>query len=188
MDDVATTDLLARAAGGDQAAWNGLVDRFGRLVWSVTRGFRLDSATAADVSQTVWLRLAENCERIRDPERLAGWLATTARNESLRVLRRTQRDEPTEMLDDRPDVGAPVLDERLLDDETLGEALDAFRQLSDDQQLLLRLLCADPPLGYERISEITGRPVGSIGPTRARCLERLRRLMDESADNTKGGA
>ncbi|HEY6627544.1 MAG TPA: sigma-70 family RNA polymerase sigma factor, partial [Acidimicrobiia bacterium] len=78
-------ELLARAARGDQAAWNALVETFGQMVWSIARSFRLDDASAKDVTQTVWLKLVENCDRIQDPERLPGWLATTCRREALRV-------------------------------------------------------------------------------------------------------
>ena len=78
-------ELLTLASAGDQAAWNELVDRFSQMVWSIARSFRLDDATAKDVSQTVWLRLVENMHRIDDPERLPGWLATTCRREALRV-------------------------------------------------------------------------------------------------------
>ena len=177
MTETTVTELLAAAEQGGQDAWNALVDRYGRLVWSVIRGFRLDSATAADVSQTVWLRLVEHCGRIRDPERLASWLATTARNESIRASRRLARAVPTEFSVDVPDDTAAGLDERLLDDEELREVLGAFTEMSAKCRELLQLLCTDPPLEYEEISEVLEMPIGSIGPTRARCLDRLRRLL-----------
>src|SRR5262245_64975338 len=88
--------LVARAASGDTAAWDELVERFGRLVWSVTRAHRLPDADAADVFQTTWLRLVENIDRIAQPGSLGGWLATTARRESLAVLRRNARILPTD--------------------------------------------------------------------------------------------
>src|SRR3954464_637874 len=94
-----TTGLsqLVHAGGdGDQAAWDALVDRFASLVWSVARAHRLSAADAADVSQTTWLRLAEHIGRLRDPERLAGWLSTTARNECLKVLRHAGRQIPVD--------------------------------------------------------------------------------------------
>ncbi|HET6685932.1 MAG TPA: sigma-70 family RNA polymerase sigma factor, partial [Jiangellaceae bacterium] len=87
MADPSTSDLVRDAAGGDQGAWNQLVDRYSRLVWAVARGHRLAHADSADVFQTTWLRLVEHLGRLRDPEQLAGWLSTTARHESLRVLR-----------------------------------------------------------------------------------------------------
>jgi RNA polymerase sigma factor (sigma-70 family) len=178
MTERTVTDLLAAAGNGDQDAWNGLVDRFGRLVWSVIRGFRLDGASAADVSQTVWLRLVENLERIRDPERLAAWLATTARNESIRAKRKLARAVPTEFEFDVMDPQAAPLDEGLIKDERCAHVASAFNELSEACQQLLRLLTADPPLDYETISSIIDRPIGSIGPTRARCLDRLRRVLE----------
>ena len=103
MAELSTPALLSRAADGDGSAWEELVDRHARLVWSVLRSYRLDDATAADVFQTVWLRLVEQVDRIREPERLAAWLATTARREALRVLRRGAREAPTEALPDLPE-------------------------------------------------------------------------------------
>jgi RNA polymerase sigma factor (sigma-70 family) len=170
--------LLARAAHGDQAAWDQLVDRYGRLVWSVARSFGLDEATAGDVSQTVWLRLVEHCAGIRDPDRLPGWLATTTRREALRVLRNSRRQQPSELTRTAADPTAPLPDELLLDDELSRTVAVAFRQLPERCRQLLRLLTAVPRLDYRTISGVIDRPVGSIGPTRARCLERLRHLMD----------
>ena len=184
-DDVharSTTDLLALAGEGDARAWAAIVDRFERLVWSVARSFRYDDATGADVVQTVWLRLAEHCGRIRDPERLASWLATTCRNECISLARRTRREQVDDTAIERHDQAqadqAMDLDEHLLADETEAEALRAFRRLSPACRELLALLCADPPPDYRTIAEMTGRAVGSIGPTRQRCLGKLRELME----------
>ena len=178
MTERTVTELLAAAGSGEQAAWDGLVERFGRLVWSVVRGFRLDAASAADVSQTVWLRLVENVSRIRDPERLASWLATTARNESIRAKRKLDRAVPTMFEFDVVDDTVAPLDERMIRDEGIARVVAAFNDLAPQCQDLLRLLVADPPLDYETIATIVERPIGSIGPTRARCLERLRRLLE----------
>lgn len=178
MTETSVAELLTAAERGSQSAWDALVDRYGRLVWSVIRGFRFDAATAADVSQTVWLRLVEHCGRIRDPERLPSWLATTARNEAIRASRRLSKVVPTEFSMEVADAAAPSVDERLLDQEQLGEVLAAFDDMSPNCQELLRILCADPPLDYESVSDLLGMPIGSIGPTRSRCLDRLRRLME----------
>lgn len=178
MTETPVAELLAAAEGGSQVAWDALVDRYGRLVWSVIRGFRFDAATAADVSQTVWLRLVEHCGRIRDPERLPSWLATTARNEAIRASRRLAKAVPTEFSVEVADASAPSVDERLLDDEQLQEVLGAFDDMSPNCQELLRILCTDPPLDYEAVSDLLEMPIGSIGPTRSRCLDRLRRLME----------
>jgi RNA polymerase sigma factor (sigma-70 family) len=174
--------LLQRAAAGERQAWDQLVERYARLVWSVARSFGLDDATANDVSQTVWLRLVEHCDRIRDPERLAGWLATTTRREALRVLRGLRRQQPSEAVVGTPDRTSPQPDELLLDEELLRTVYRGFSALSHRCQQLLRLLCAEPRLDYATISEIIGRPVGSIGPTRARCLDHLRRLIDSPTE------
>ena len=169
-------ELLAKAADGDQAAWSALVDRFSQMVWSIARGFRLDEATAKDVSQTVWLRLVENLHRIEDPERLPGWLATTARREALRVKGVRERMVPTDFVYDVADE-SPSLEAMLVEDEDAKEVVLAFRTLHEDCQHLLRLLTTDPPLSYEEIALIIDRPIGSLGPTRSRCLERLKAAM-----------
>jgi RNA polymerase sigma factor (sigma-70 family) len=176
VDDRSVGELLRGAAAGDERCWRGLVDRYARLVWAVAAGFNLDRAAMEDVSQTVWLRLAENLHRIREPARLPGWLQTTTRNEALRVARGQQRVQPTDAMADSAAPTTPV-DEPVLAAETLAEVLEAFRGLDPATQELLRLLCVVPPLDYRTISEMTGRPIGSIGPTRQRCLEKLRKLL-----------
>lgn len=182
-------DLLAAAAQGDSDAWAVLVDQFSGLVWSVSRTYRLGPATTDDVVQTVWLRLAEHCGRIREPDRLAGWLATTTRNEALRAIRARQRTAPLGDMSEFETATTVSVEEDLIDSETLEEVLQAFSCLDEDTQRFLRLLCTDPPLDYKTISELTGRPVGSIGPTRARCLDKLRRLLPPSEqDRSDQGA
>ncbi len=169
-------ELLTRAAQGDREAWNALVETFGQMVWSIARSFRLDDATAKDVTQTVWLKLVENLDRITDPERLPGWLATTCRREAIRVSKLRQRTIPTEFEYDIEDQ-APSLESMLIEDEDARAVMAALSSLSEGCQQLLRLLAADPPLGYDEISELTGRPIGSLGPTRSRCIERLKNAM-----------
>jgi RNA polymerase sigma factor (sigma-70 family) len=164
---------LTLAAGGDQSAWEALVDRFGQMVWSVARGFRLDDATAKDITQTVWLKLIENLDSIKDPERLPGWLATTCRREAMRVSRAYERDVATEFEYDVEDP-SPALEDVLIDDEEHRFVVQAFKSLDEVCQQLLRLMTIEPALSYEEISEATGRPIGSLGPTRARCLDKLR--------------
>ena len=180
-------ELLARAAEGDQEAWDALVDRFSQMVWSIARGFRLDDATAKDVTQTVWLRLVENVDRITDPERLPGWLATTCRREALRVKGVRERMIPTEFEYDIADE-TPSLEAMLVEDEQAREVLVAFETLSEDCRQLLRLLCTDPPLSYEEIAEIVGRSIGSLGPTRSRCLDRLKAAMSARISGADDGS
>jgi RNA polymerase sigma factor (sigma-70 family) len=170
--------LVRRAANGDQAAWNALVERYAGTVWAVARGHRLSAADAADVSQTTWLRLVEHLHRIEQPERIGAWLATTARRESLRLLRLAGRQVPNG--DDFSSVAdvttseSPEHDIVVKDREGLVNQL--VSQLPTRSQTLLRLLSADSPLSYREITEALDMPIGSIGPTRARALEQLRRL------------
>lgn len=185
MEAASHGHLLTLAAGGDRAAWDALVDRFAQMVWSVARGFRLDDATAKDVSQTVWLKLIENIDRIQDPERLPGWLATTARREALRVSRKRERDVPTEFEYDIADP-SPTLDEMLIDDEENRTVVRAFATLDDFCKTLLRLMTVEPALSYEEMAEATGRPIGSLGPTRARCLDKLRAAISRITGGGEG--
>lgn len=178
-------EVLSLAAYGERAAWDALVDRFGAMVWSVARGFRLDDATAKDVSQTVWLKLIENIDTIKDPERLPGWLATTCRREALRVARARDRAIPTDFEYDVEDPG-PALDEILIDDEENRLIVKAFNTLDNVCKQLLRLMTIEPALSYEEISEATGRPIGSLGPTRARCLEKLKSAIARIKHDTEG--
>jgi RNA polymerase sigma factor (sigma-70 family) len=173
--------LVRGARDGDEAAWNALVDEFAGLVWSIARAHRLGAADAADVSQTCWLRLAEHLDRIREPERVGAWLAATARNECLRVLRRSQRE--LALGDDLPEPAgppAPSAAAALIRDERAAALWEAFALLPERCATLLRVLMADPPPSYEDVAAALDMPIGSIGPTRARCLERLRRLAARS--------
>ncbi len=178
-------ELLGLAAAGEREAWDSLVERFGQMVWSVARGFRLDDATAKDVTQTVWLRLVENIDSIKDPERLPGWLVTTCRREALRVTRAGERDIPSDFSFDIEDP-APALDDILIDDEENRVVVAAFRSLDETCRELLRLMTVEPALSYEEMSEITGRPIGSLGPTRARCLDKLRSAISRIKPATAG--
>jgi RNA polymerase sigma factor (sigma-70 family) len=167
--------LLCSAREGDNGAWNAIVDQFEGLVWATTRGYGLSAADAADATQTTWLRLVEHLDRIQDPERLGGWLATTARHECLRVIRMRGRELPTEEAEvfDAAVDDAPY--RRLITGERDRALQRALVKVGERCQTLLRLLASDEPLSYEEIAAALGMPVGAIGPTRARCLEKLRR-------------
>jgi RNA polymerase sigma factor (sigma-70 family) len=175
--------LLDAARLGDQAAWDALVGDYNNLVWSIARGYRLETADAHDAVQMTWLRLVENLNRIKDPERLAGWLCTTARRECLQLLRRSGRERPAsdDVLLDIPDAAAPV-DAALLLDERDGALWRAFRLIGERCQQLLRVLMASPPPSYQEVSAALDMAIGTIGPARQRCLERLRRriMADDS--------
>lgn len=175
MSTLDVGDLVNAAASGDETAWNALVDRFAGLVWAVARSYRLDAADAADVSQTTWLRLVEHLGRLREPDRVGAWLAATTRNEALRILRRRGRAAPLLEGEEWADDTHPEPHARLHDlerDEALRVALE---RLPERCRELLRVLLADPEPSYDEVSAALGLPIGSIGPTRARCLERLRR-------------
>jgi RNA polymerase sigma factor (sigma-70 family) len=169
--------LLRAAAQGDEEAWNQLVDHFNGLLWAITRAHRLGHADAADVVQLTWTRLVENLDRIYDPEHVGAWLATTTRRECLRVLQQTGRTQPMESPPEwasahRTDSGPEVA---VLTSERDALLRQAMRELSPRCQQLLSVLMAPEPPSYVEVSAALGLPIGSIGPTRARCLDCLRR-------------
>jgi RNA polymerase sigma factor (sigma-70 family) len=178
MKKATLDELVPAAARGDQAAWNELVERFQGLVWATARAHRLSRTDAADVAQTVWLRLVENLDRVREPEHLGGWLATTARRESLRFLKLNGRELPT---DEERDFDVAVDDDppelALLTGERDAAIWRAFARLGERCQALLRMLVAENEPSYEEIGAALDMPIGAIGPTRMRCLEKLRLLI-----------
>ena len=170
--------LVIQAASGDQGSWSRLVDHYARLVWAVTRSFRLSDSDAADVSQMVWLRLLEHIHRV-DPERVGAWLVVTTRRECLRVLafrKRVLLTYESAAFETVPG-DQPELDADLLAGERADDVRRALQSLPDRWQQLLGMLMADPPAPYAEISERIGIPIGSIGPIRGRCLEKLRLLL-----------
>ena len=173
--------VVSRAAAGDHSAWDRLVSQYSRLIWAMTRDFKLTESDAADVVQATWLRLLEHIDRIEHPDRLGSWLATTARHECLRQLAAAKRVTPVQHDDASLSCAValePDIDERLLADERAEAVREAVSVLPSLSQQLLELLMADPPLPYAEISDRLGVPIGSIGPTRGRCLERLRLLLE----------
>lgn len=170
--------LVAAAAAGDEAAWRELVHRYLDFVWSIARSAGLGHCDAADVTQTTWLRFAESLDRLTEPDRAGAWLATTARREAFRVARERRRQVPSEhvpLLADREGaVLAEPVGERLDRAEDDRRVAAAFSSLSPRCQRLLRTLVADPAPSYAEVAAALEMPVGSIGPTRARCLEALR--------------
>ena len=173
LDDPAVVGLVKRAGDGDEGAWASIVERYAPLVWSTCARYRLSGADADDVGATVWLRLVERLSSLRDPAALGGWLATTARNECLQVLRSRQRHVQTdgELL---PDETQEASDAWLLKQERHIALRAAFAGLSERCKALLSLLFADPPTPYVEISARLAMPVGGIGPTRQRCVAALR--------------
>jgi RNA polymerase sigma factor (sigma-70 family) len=171
-------DLLARLGQGDAAAWGEVVERYSSLIWAIARAHRLDASRAADVSQVTWLRLLEHVDEVRQPDRLGAWLATTARRECLRAIKLRQRDllvGDDGELDQGDHASGAGPGDALLDAERNAALWRAFESLRPQCQRLLRVLLADPEPSYAEVSAALGMPMGSIGPTRARCLDCLRR-------------
>jgi RNA polymerase sigma factor (sigma-70 family) len=176
-DDPYVTDLVARARDGDQQAWNALVERYASLIWSICRQYRLGRADAEDVGQRIWLQFISHLGAIRDPAALPGWLATTTRRECIRVVHATRGPQAAgQFLDESiPDKHTGTADQELLAAERHAALREAFTCLSPSRQQLMAILTEDPPVPYTEISARLGIPVGSIGPTRRRCLDELRR-------------
>jgi RNA polymerase sigma factor (sigma-70 family) len=176
-DDPTVVALVVRASEGDPGAWNQIVERYGPLVWSICARFQLNSQDSEDVGQNVWLLLVEQLGKLREPAALPGWLATTTHRECLRVVtaarrsgqRGTRLDDALQFVDDT------VIDEEILMAERNAGLRAAFAELPPRCQQMLAMLISDPPHSYAEISAALHIPVGSIGPQRARCLERLRR-------------
>lgn len=176
--NVSPGELLRAASRGDQGAWQTLVETYSAAIAAVTRAHRLGAADAGDVHQSTWLRLIEHSDRIREPDRLGAWLATTARNECLRVHRHARRLIPTGDMLDRVAHSQQTATSSIEDDvivaETTAAVMEAVEALPVNHRSLIRLLMADPAPSYEEVSSILRIPVGSIGPTRGRCLAKLR--------------
>lgn len=175
------SELVAAASAGDPAAWERLYPAVAGWVAAVGAGLGLGREDVADVNQIVCLRLVDHLGRLRAPEALRGWVVTVTRHECYRVMRDRRRHDAAGLdpTGDVVDRWAPTADERLLRTERHDQLRAAFVQLSDDCQRLLRLLSADPPLSYADAAAVLGRPIGAIGPSRQRCLARLRTLLDE---------
>jgi RNA polymerase sigma factor (sigma-70 family) len=176
----AVVDLVRRAGEGDRQAWEGLVDEYVGLIWAVTRGFGLRDADAGDVVQTTWLRLLEHVHRLNDPARVGAWLATTARRECLRILAQGKRTTLSgdDALLDIADITVPDMEARLIAADQAVEIQAAMQVLPPRWRDLLTLLMSDPAPSYEEISERLNVPIGSIGPTRGRALNRLRAVLE----------
>lgn len=176
-EDVAA--LVALAAEGDHRAWDRLVDQYIGLLWSIARGYRLSESDAADVVQTTWLRLLEHIGRVHDGARIGAWLATTVRRECLRTLAYRNRvslgeDSLLEQVVDQEDVSVGLLKRERSDE--LARAIDG---LPARWRELMQMLLADPAPSYDEISRRLDIPIGSIGPTRGRCVERLRAVLGD---------
>jgi RNA polymerase sigma factor (sigma-70 family) len=176
-DDPTVVALVARASKGDQGAWDEIVERYAPLVWTICARYQLDRQYVDDVGQAVWLRLVENIGTLRQPAALAGWLVTTTQRECQRVQRITRRHDhaelpPADQLP--PDPGAALVEDEILASERGAALRAAFAELPRSCRELLSMLIGEPPRSYKRISTALDMPEGSIGPSRRRCLRRLR--------------
>ena len=172
-------DLLLGVSKGDPTSWNEILRRYGALVSATVRSFRLQDADARDAVQMTWLRLAENAHRVQFPDRLAGWLATTARRECLRIMRQGKAgakliDVETVIVADRS--AGP--EERVIGADTTRMVWTFVDELSPRQRTVLRTLFTDQTVRYAEVARVAGIPAGAIGPTRARALRQLRDKLD----------
>ena len=173
-DDQSVVALVAKAAGSDQDAWDELVERYAPMVWSICSRYRLSRHDIEDVGQNVWLRLVEQIGNLREPAALPGWLSTTTQRECLRVLRRRDRLVPLpEELP--PGTDDAMIEQEIMEAERNAALRAALAELPPHCRQLLSMLISDPPHPYAQISTVLQIRIGSIGPQRARCLERLRR-------------
>ena len=169
------TALATRARNGEKQAWDELVDRYAPLIWSICRRYRLGRADAEDAGQSVWMQLAGQLASPRDPAALAGWLATTTQRECGRVLRAARNQEAPAHSPEIPDTTTGAAESELLMAERHAALREAFTHLPPGSRQLIAMLIQDPPVPYAEISAKLGIPVGSIGPSRSRCLDMLRR-------------
>jgi RNA polymerase sigma factor (sigma-70 family) len=175
-------ECVRLARMGDPEAWSEIVRRFEDMLRAVVRAHRLSSADGADVVQTTWMRLAENLDRLQDPSRVGAWLATTARRECLRTRRKLARERPAENLPEPCHGAVAPVERALLQADRDVSLWAAFARLSPRDQKLLRMLVADPQPSYEEIGKALAMRTGSIGPTRGRALQRLRRGLELNED------
>lgn len=175
-DDSEVTRLLRAARADDEAAWAGIVERYAPLVMTVLAGYRVYGADAQDVSQTVWLKLVQHLDDLREPRALPRWLISVANNECLRLIRTRRRTVPVDPLekDQRQPVDSAEPDEELLRAERIAAAVAALAELTDAERVLITALVEDPRPTYEEIALRLDMPQGSIGPTRGRILAKLR--------------
>jgi len=173
------TDMVTRAKNGDKQAWDEIVERYVPLIWSICRQYRLGDAEAEDVGQMVWLHLVNRFDDLRDPASLPGWLATSTGRQCLRLRQAAARFKqvtgPLVDADNMADTEAVDAEQELLLAECHAALREAMYDLPPGYRELMDLLTAEPPVSYTEISARLGIPIGSVGPSRSRCLARLRR-------------
>lgn len=191
--DGALADLVAGALTGERAAWEALVERLQRVVWKAVNMMTSDREIRDDAFAATWLRLAERLETIREPEKLPGWLTTTACNEVRQIVRQRGRQDVSltqswastntgvgDLLETLTDDDGEHAD-RLLAAEQRRDVRAAFARLDEQcREIITVLVLSDPPIPYEEASDQLGRPIGSLGPARRRCLDKMERLLDST--------
>lgn len=180
-------ELVDDCMAGNQDSWNRIVERYTPLIWAIARGHRLSAADSEDVSQTTWMRVIQHLGKLRDPEKLAQWIAVSARRESLKIIEKSGRSVPVgdSPVFDRSEPSENHPEERALAKERDNEVLLAYCALSPKCQALLGLLVTDPPMSYDEISATLGMPRGSLGPIRARCLAHLGKLLQRETERSE---
>ena len=191
------TALVAGALDGHGGAWDALVARLERVVWKSVNMMTADREVRDDAFAATWLRLAERLEGIREPEKLPGWLVTTATNEVRQIVRQRHRQDVsiTESWSSTTNSVGDLVDtlvgdegdhaEPLMVDERRRRVRAAFGRLDGTcREIITVLVLADPPVPYDEASDVLGRPIGSLGPSRRRCLDKMRMLLD----HTDGGS
>ncbi len=178
--------LMAAARQGSEDALGEIVTELSPLLWQIARAAGLSAGDAEDVLQTVWLRLVAHLGGIHDAEALTGWLVTTTRREAWRVRAAGRRQFPAghETLDELPEPG-PGTEEQVVVADEQRELWAAISRLSARCQELLRVIAFAPRPDYTAVAAALGMPVGSIGPTRGRCLAKLRVLLDGEPGGTR---
>ncbi len=190
-NDLLVTDLVTRAGNGEKQAWDALVERYSPLIWAICRRHRLRDADARAASHNVWRQLARHLDEVQDPGALAGWLAVTAWRECGNVRPATAAPQSAgELADARPEPSqqARTAEQERLVAERHAALREAFSRLSPCCQRLLTLLIDEPSMQDTEISARLGIPVSSIGPTRGRCLDKLRRDPAVTALTSAGTA
>ena len=176
---------MIRAGGsGREAAWTDLLRRYTPKMYAVARSFDIDQQTAEDLVQTAWLRFLERSGQLRDESSVGPWLCMVVRNEARRLVTRRRTIPTAEGWDQRAaEIESPAAG--LVATEQAKALRSAFAKLGEDCRRLLSLVLADPPLSYDEIAVALDRPRGSLGPSRQRCLDHLRRLLPAGLEITE---
>ena len=177
IDDRSDADLLSGIRSGDKTAWSALVHRYGGRLWTTARAQGLNAELASDVVQTVWLVLLDSLSAIRNDDSIRFWLTTVARHEAIRVSKRQRRLGDDKALPYLADPSASDARDRVEVSDQVASLRHAMQQLPDRCRELLHIMFSDVEFSYREIADLLGRPIGSLGAQRARCLDQLRELL-----------